>query len=88
MTDAEWAKLSESERQAAKVDLKLKERELRRLGKWEEVSLLLGGAAKSEIALQVIQEATRRSQEQKMKQRLEKRRQRLGAGKKTVSFDF
>ncbi|PIK40890.1 hypothetical protein BSL78_22246 [Apostichopus japonicus] len=80
MTDAEWAKLSEAERQAMKVELKLREREMRRLGKWEEAAQLLGGAAKSEMALQVIREAMRRLQEQKMKERLERRRQRLGAG--------
>lgn len=83
MTDAEWAKLSEAERQAMKVELKLREREMRRLGKWEEAAQLLGGAAKSEMALQVIREAMRRLQEQKMKERLERRRQRLGAGKRS-----
>ncbi|KAJ8047726.1 hypothetical protein HOLleu_06793 [Holothuria leucospilota] len=80
MGDANWAKLSEEERQAKKVELKLKEREMRRLGKWEEAAAILGGAAKTEIALQVIQEMQRRKQEIKMRERFEKRQQRLGAG--------
>ncbi len=55
MSDAEWAKLSEQERQARLMKLKLMERRLRRDGKYDEAAALLGDAMKNAEFLQVTQ---------------------------------
>ena len=44
--DAEWAKLSEQERQARLTKLKLMERRLRKEGKYDEAAALLGDMMK------------------------------------------
>lgn len=53
MSDAEWAKLSEQERQARLTKLKLMERRLRKEGKYDEAAALLGDALKNSDLLQV-----------------------------------
>lgn len=53
MSDAEWAKLSEQERQARLTKLKLMERRLRKEGKYDEAAALLGDALKHSDLLQV-----------------------------------
>ena len=42
MGEAEWNRLSEQERQRRLMELKLKERKLRREGKYDEAAALLG----------------------------------------------
>ena len=53
MSDAEWALLSEQERQARLTKLKLMERRLRKEGKYDEAAALLGDALKHSDLLQV-----------------------------------
>ena len=53
MSDAEWAVLSEQERQAKLTKLKLMERRLRKEGKYDEAAALLGDAVKNSDLLQV-----------------------------------
>ena len=52
--DAEWALLSEQERQARLTKMKLLEKRLRREGKYDEAAKLLGDAMKDADFLQVI----------------------------------
>lgn len=40
--ESEWQRLSELERQKKMMELKLKERQLRREGKFDEISQILG----------------------------------------------
>lgn len=53
MSDAEWAVLSEQERQARLTKLKLMERRLRKEGKFDEAAALLGDALKNSDLLEV-----------------------------------
>ena len=53
MSDAEWAMLSEQERQARLTKLKLMERMLRKEGKYDEAAALLGDALKNSDLLEV-----------------------------------
>lgn len=47
MGEAKWQKLSEQERQRHLMEMRLKERQLRREGRWEELEQLLGECALS-----------------------------------------
>lgn len=78
----EWANLSEKERQARLIKLRLQERKLRQEGKFDEASALLGDAAKNQAALAALMGKTRKSQEEQMRERLERRRQRMASGEK------
>ena len=51
---AEWAKLSEQERQARLAKLKLQERRLRQQGRFDDAAALLGEGLKNAEALQVL----------------------------------
>lgn len=51
---AEWARLSEQERQARLAKLKLQERRLRQQGRFDDAAALLGEGLKNAEALQVI----------------------------------
>ena len=51
--DAEWARLSERERQARLAKLKLQEKRLRQQGKFDEAAALLGEGLRNADALQV-----------------------------------
>ena len=81
MGEADWAKLSEKERQARLIKLKLQERKLRQEGKYDEVAALLGDAAKSQQALELLLGDTKKAQEEKMRERLARRKERLAQGK-------
>lgn len=54
MGAAEWAKLSEQERQARLAKLKLQERRLRQQGRFDDAAALLGEGLKNAEALQVL----------------------------------
>ena len=81
MGEGDWAKLSERERQVKLMKLKLQERKLRQEGKYDEVATLLGDAIKSEQALELLLGDTKKAQEEKMRERLEKRKARLAQGR-------
>ena len=51
--EAEWARLSDKERQALLTKLKLQEKRLRQQGKFDEAAKLLGDAFKNADLLQV-----------------------------------
>lgn len=54
MGAAEWAKLSEQERQARLTKLKLQERRLRQQGRFDDAAALLGEGLKNAETLQVL----------------------------------
>ncbi|XP_069101140.1 trichohyalin-like isoform X2 [Argopecten irradians] len=78
--EAEWKLLSDKEKQRKLMELKLKERQLRRDGKFDELARLLGDAFEDQELLKKLMGETREEQERKMKERLEKRRQRKAQG--------
>lgn len=81
MGEGEWAHLSEKERQLRLMKLKLEERRLRQEGKMDEAAALLGDALKSQNALEALMGESKKAQEEKLRLRLEKRKQRLAEGK-------
>ncbi|OWF34681.1 hypothetical protein KP79_PYT11450 [Mizuhopecten yessoensis] len=78
--EAEWKLLSEKERQKKLMELKLKERQLRRDGKFDELARLLGDAFEDQELLKKLMGESKEDQERKLKERLEKRRQRKAQG--------
>lgn len=80
MGDADWAKLSERERQQKIMQLRLQERKLRKEGKIDEASALLGDAMKADAALALLKEEQRRERERRLRERLAKRKQRAAQG--------
>ena len=54
MGAAEWARLSEQERQARLAKMKLQERRLRQQGRFDDAAALLGEGLKNTEALQVL----------------------------------
>ncbi|XP_071784125.1 uncharacterized protein [Asterias amurensis] len=78
--EAEWARLSEKERQVRLIKLRLEERRLRKDGKYDEAAALLGDAIASQNALELLLGDTKKQQEEKLKERLEKRKQRMAQG--------
>ncbi|XP_032219683.2 trichohyalin [Nematostella vectensis] len=80
MGEAQWAALSERERQARLVKLKLQEKRLREDGKLDEASRLLGEGRKHEAGLRALIGQSKERQQQLLKERLEKLRQRKASG--------
>lgn len=74
MGDAQWAALSERERQAKLLKLKLQERKLRQEGKLDEASRLLGEGMKHDAALRALMGESKAQQKQRLQERLEKLR--------------
>ncbi|XP_033123436.1 trichohyalin-like isoform X2 [Anneissia japonica] len=85
--EAEWASLSEKERQTRLVKLKLEEKRLRQEGKYDEAAALLGDAIKSQQALELLMGDTKKAQEEKMKKRLELRKKRVAEGMSEAEAD-
>ncbi|PFX16028.1 hypothetical protein AWC38_SpisGene19720 [Stylophora pistillata] len=75
MGDAEWAALSERERQAKLLKLKLQERKLRQEGKLDEASRLLGEGMKHDAALRALMGESKSLQKQRLQERLDRLRQ-------------
>lgn len=69
MGDAEWAKLSERERQARLMKMKLEERKLRNEGKLDEVARLLGESIKDQKHLNELMGHNRAMYDQQLKER-------------------
>ncbi|XP_013408861.1 trichohyalin [Lingula anatina] len=78
--EAEWKNMSEQERQRRMMQLRLEERRLRKEGKLDEASALLGEALKNKETLEKLMGDSRAEQKQKLRERLERRRQRLADG--------
>ncbi|KAK7499478.1 hypothetical protein BaRGS_00009130 [Batillaria attramentaria] len=80
MGENNWRNLSERERNKRLIELKLKEKQLRREGKFDELAMLLGDAVNNEATLRKLMGESRDEYERKLKERLEKRKQRLAEG--------
>ena len=78
--ETEWNRLSELERQKKLAELKLKERRLRREGRYDEVANILGEALEDQETLDRLFGESKEEQERKLKERLHRRKQRLAAG--------
>ncbi|XP_060082221.1 trichohyalin-like [Ylistrum balloti] len=78
--EADWKLMSEKERQKKLMELKLKERQLRRDGKFDELARILGDAFEDQELLKKLMGESKEEQERKMRERLEKRRQRKAQG--------
>eukprot|EP00058_Branchiostoma_floridae_P017293 XP_002602781.1 hypothetical protein BRAFLDRAFT_93727 [Branchiostoma floridae] len=75
MGEAEWAALSEKERQARLVKMKLQERRLRQQGKFDEAAALLGEGIKNQEELARLLGEARADQKKQLEERLARRRQ-------------
>ncbi|XP_035826163.1 uncharacterized protein LOC101847194 [Aplysia californica] len=80
MGEAEWNRLSEKERQRRLMELKLKERQLRREGRYDEAAALLGSLLNDEEKLRQLLGDSKAEQERKLRERLERRKKRLAEG--------
>nr|XP_006823325.1 PREDICTED: trichohyalin-like [Saccoglossus kowalevskii] len=74
-SETQWAKMSEKERQAKLMKLKLEEKRLRREGKFDEAAALLGDSFKNDEELARILGESEKTQKERLKERLERRRQ-------------
>lgn len=77
---AEWARLSEEQRQRHLAAMRLKERQLRREGRLEELALLLGEASESGARLAALLGDEKAAQEARWRERLARRKRRLEEG--------
>ncbi|XP_077983007.1 uncharacterized protein LOC144437842 isoform X2 [Glandiceps talaboti] len=87
MGEAEWKRLSEKERQAKIMKLKMEERRLRKEGKYDEAAKLLGDVIKTQNALESLMGENKADYEKKLKERLERRKQRLAEGMSEEEVD-
>ncbi|EDO46860.1 predicted protein, partial [Nematostella vectensis] len=78
--DSEWALLSEQERQRRLMQLKLEEKRLRREGKMDELARLLGEGFAMDANLRKLMGDNKARYEEKLKERLARRRERLAQG--------
>ncbi|XP_048257437.1 uncharacterized protein LOC124116969 isoform X2 [Haliotis rufescens] len=85
--EANWLRLSEKERQRRLMELKLKQRQLRKQGLVDEAAALLGDLQKHKETLRSLMGERRDEQERRMRERLEKRKQRLAEGLSTDECD-
>ncbi|XP_067683441.1 ciliary rootlet coiled-coil protein 2-like [Haliotis asinina] len=87
MGEADWLRLSEKERQRKLMELKLKQRQLKKQGLLDEAAALLGDLQKDRETLRCLMGESRDEQERRMRERLEKRKQRLAEGLSTEECD-
>ncbi|KAL8585441.1 hypothetical protein ACOMHN_024602 [Nucella lapillus] len=87
MGEKNWRNLSERERQRRLMELKLKERQLRRDSKFDELAALLGDALNNEATLKKLMGDNREEYERKLRERLERRKQRLAEGMSEEEID-
>ncbi|CAH1265139.1 MAB21L2 [Branchiostoma lanceolatum] len=80
MGEAEWSLLSEQERQARLIKMKLEQRKLRQEGRQEEADAILAQLLKDQQNLESLMGDTRAEQERKLKERLARRKKRLEEG--------
>ncbi|XP_046580730.1 uncharacterized protein LOC124288178 isoform X2 [Haliotis rubra] len=87
MGEADWLRLSEKERQRKLMELKLKQRQLKKRGLLDEAAALLGDLQKDRETLRCLMGESRDEQERRMRERLEKRKQRLAEGLSSEECD-
>ncbi|XP_055999875.1 trichohyalin-like isoform X3 [Ostrea edulis] len=78
--ESEWQRLSDLERQKKMMELKLKERQLRREGKFDEISQILGDALENQETLKRLMGENKEEQQRKLRERLERKKKRLAQG--------
>ncbi|XP_074646022.1 uncharacterized protein LOC141902273 [Tubulanus polymorphus] len=78
--EAEWKRMSDLERQKKIMEMKLKEKQLRKEGKLDELNALMDEAMKDQTVLNELMKLNKQEQERKLKERLEKRKLRLASG--------
>ncbi|XP_064633679.1 golgin subfamily A member 4-like [Lineus longissimus] len=85
--ESNWKRLSEKERQQKLLEFKLKERQLRKEGRMDEVAAMMGDYLKDKEALERLLGDSKAEQERKMKERLEKRKFRKEQGLSDADCD-
>eukprot|EP00111_Clytia_hemisphaerica_P002852 TCONS_00008039-protein len=80
MGASKWAEMNERERQRELLKLKLQQKKLQQEGKIDEASRLMGNLLKNDANVQSLLGASKEEQEKRLKERLEKRKQRKDAG--------
>ena len=80
MGEKDWERLTEIQRQRKVLEMKKKERRLRKEGRMDEINALLGEALKDKEVLDRLLGTNKEEQERKIKERLEKRQRRLAEG--------
>ncbi|XP_062600408.1 trichohyalin-like [Saccostrea cucullata] len=78
--ESEWQRLTDLERQKKMMELKLKERKLRREGKFDEISQILGDALENQETLKRLMGENKEEQQRKLRERLERKKKRLAQG--------
>lgn len=85
--EAEWKRLSEEQRQRHLTTLRLKERQLRREGRLDELAMLLGEATESGKRLATYLEDGKAAAEANLRERLARRKKRLEEGMEETEAD-
>ncbi|XP_055958286.1 putative autophagy-related protein 11 [Patella vulgata] len=85
--ELDWSKITDEERQKKILELKIKERRLRRDGKLGDVNKLIGESLKNQDALAKLMGHNQAEQERKLKERLERRKQRKAQGRTEEECD-
>ncbi|XP_052249024.1 uncharacterized protein LOC127856876 isoform X2 [Dreissena polymorpha] len=85
--ESEWNRLSEKERQRRILQLKLKERQLRKSGKIDEANALLAELLKDQEHLRQLMGDTEQEQRKRLQERLRKRKERLAQGMTVAEVD-
>ncbi|KAL3852521.1 hypothetical protein ACJMK2_016149, partial [Sinanodonta woodiana] len=78
--ESEWNRMTEKEKQKRMLQLKLKERQLRKAGKYDEAAALLGDFLKTQDTLRQLMGDTKEEQKRRAEERLKKRKLRLQQG--------
>ncbi|XP_060592636.1 LOW QUALITY PROTEIN: trichohyalin-like, partial [Ruditapes philippinarum] len=73
--EAEWNRMSEKQRQKKLIDLKIKERQLRREGKMDEIANIIGSYLENEKLLDDFIVETEQQQRERLEARLKRRKQ-------------
>ena len=84
MGEKDWERLTEIQRQRKVLEMKKKERKLRKEGRMDEINALLGEALKDKEVLDRLLGTNKEEQERRIKERLETRKRRLAEGKRVL----
>ncbi|XP_047146715.1 trichohyalin isoform X1 [Hydra vulgaris] len=80
MGNAAWLQLSEKERQAKMMRLRLQQKQLLKDGKFDEAARLLGDGFQVETNIQILMDENKKKQNDILQKRLEQYRQKLAKG--------
>lgn len=88
MSDAEWAKLSEQERQAKLIKMRLEQKRLLKEGKLDEAARLLGDGFKADANLKKLMGENKKKYDELLQERLRQRRERIAKGEPVDDLDI